>query len=196
MIDMTNQAEDAMTPIFLIAGSPGVGKSTIGGALAGKFPKGMHIPLDTIRHMVVSGRLGPSLDVWSEGFIEQLEAARASMCAMALRYRSVGFAVTIDDIWDRYNRLTEYYPELLAMPDTHKILLYPSEETAMVRNVGRYGPGERADILNRAIHYIYADLRTSAAILKEEGWIVVDSTEQSVEETVAEILERTGNRSV
>jgi regulator of PEP synthase PpsR (kinase-PPPase family) len=66
----------------------------------------------------------------------------------------------------------------------------------MVRNVGRYGPGERADILNRAIRYIYTDLRTSAAILKEEGWIVVDSTEQSVEETVAEILERTGNRSV
>jgi bacterioferritin (cytochrome b1) len=28
MIDMMNQAEDAMTPIFLIAGSPGVGKST------------------------------------------------------------------------------------------------------------------------------------------------------------------------
>lgn len=28
--------------------------------------------------------------------------------------------------------------------------------------------------------------------LKEQGWIVVDSTGQSVEETVAEILERTG----
>jgi 2-phosphoglycerate kinase len=46
MIVMTNQAEDAMTPIFLIAGSPGVGKSTIGGALAGKLNKSLHIPKD------------------------------------------------------------------------------------------------------------------------------------------------------
>jgi regulator of PEP synthase PpsR (kinase-PPPase family) len=29
--------------------------------------------------------------------------------------------------------------------------------------------------------------------LKAQGWIVVDSTEQSVEETVATILEQTGN---
>jgi regulator of PEP synthase PpsR (kinase-PPPase family) len=39
-------------------------------------------------------------------------------------------------------------------------------------------------------------LRTSAAILKEQGWIVVDSTEQSVDETVAEIVKRTTGTSI
>jgi hypothetical protein len=180
-----------MTPIFLIAGSPGVGKTTIGRALAGKFTIGMHIPVDTIREMVVSGLRQPNPQ-WGEGLIEQLEAARASVCAMALRYRSVGFAITIDDFWDPYSLLAEYQ-ELLATPQAHKILLYPSQETAMARNVGRFGPGEKADYFAVGIRIAYDDLRTAADKLKAQGWIVVDSTGQSVEETVSEILERTGS---
>jgi len=181
-----------MTPIFLIAGSPGVGKTTIGRALAGRFAKSMHIPVDDIRFMVVSGIQQPSPQ-WGEGLIEQLEAARASVCAMALRYRSVGFAVTIDDFWDTYSLLAEYQA-LLATPQVYRILLYPSQETAMARNLGRYGPGAKADYLAVGIRIVYDDLRTAADKLKAQGWIVVDSTGQSVEETVAEILERTGEK--
>ena len=179
-----------MTPIFLIAGSPGVGKTTIGGALAGKFSKGLHIPVDTIRFMVVSGIRRPSLE-WGGELVEQLQAARASVCAMVLRYRMAGFAITIDDFWDPNSRLAEYQ-EMLTATQAYKILLYPGEETAMDRNVGRYGPGEKSDYLAGGIRAVYADLRTSAAILKEQGWVIVDSTEQTIEETVAEILDRTG----
>lgn len=181
-----------MTPIFLIAGSPGVGKTTIGRVLAGKFTKGMHIPVDTIREMVVSGLQQPSPQ-WGEGLIEQLEAARASVCAMALHYRSVGFAVTIDDFWDPYSLLAEY-KELLTTPQVYRILLYPSQETAMARNAGRFGPGAKADFFAVGIRIAYDHLRTAVDGLKVQGWIVVDSTEQNVAETVAEILERTGSR--
>jgi adenylate kinase family enzyme len=179
-----------MAPIFLIAGAPAVGKTTIGQALAAKFNKSLHIPVDTIREMVVSGIRLPNPD-WGSDLVEQLEAARASVCAMVLRYRMAGFTVIIDDFWDPNSRLTEYQ-ELLTASKAHRILLYPSEQTAMDRNIGRYGPSERADYLAGGIRAVFADLRTSAAILKEQGWVIVDSTEQSVEETVAEILERTG----
>ena len=114
------------------------------------------------------------------------------MCGMALRYRCVGFAITIDDFWDTYSLLAEYQA-LLTTPRAYKILLYPSQETAMARNLGRYGPGAKADYLAVGIRIVHNDLRTAADRLKAQGWIVVDSTEQSVEETVAEILERTGS---
>lgn len=182
-----------MTPIFLIAGAPGVGKSTVSKALAGRFAKSIHIPVDDIRSMVVSGIQQPSSQ-WGAGLIEQLEAARASVCAMALRYRSVGFTITVDDFWDPNSLLAEYQ-ELLATPQSYKILLYPSRETAMARNVARYGPGEKTDYLAVGIRIVYDDLHTAADKLKEQGWMIVDSTDQIVDETVAEILERTvGNQ--
>lgn len=139
-----------MTPIFLITGSPGVGKTTIGRALAGTFPKGIHIPVDTIRGMVVSGFHRPSPD-WPPELIEQLILARANACAMAMRYRQAEFAVTVDDFFDGYSRMAEYR-DILSLPQVYKILLYPTEETTVARNLARYGPGERAEYLEAPIH--------------------------------------------
>ena len=44
-----------MHPIYLVVGPPAVGKSTTSGALAARFPKSLHIPVDDFRNMVVSG---------------------------------------------------------------------------------------------------------------------------------------------
>ena len=71
------------------------------------------------------------------------------------------------------------YQEMLTATQAYKILLYPGEETAMDRNVGRCGPGQQSDYLAGGIRAVYADLRTSAAILKEQGWLIIDSTEQA-----------------
>ena len=183
--------EEPMTPIFLIVGSPGVGKSTIGRALAAKFDRSLHIPVDTIRYMVVSGIELPDFQ-WSQELIEQLVVARESVCAMAFRYNRNGFVVTVDDFWDHNSQLTEYQG-LMAASQTHKILLYPREETALARNFGRYGPGEKNDRFAGAIRFVYSQLYPAVTELKEQGWLIVDSTEQSIEETVAEILERKGS---
>lgn len=181
-----------MTPIFLIAGSPGVGKTTIGRALAMRFTKGIHIPVDEIRDMVVSGFHRPGPD-WTPELIEQLILARANACAMAMRYREAAFAVTIDDFFDGYSRLAEY-SEIVPLPQVYRILLYPTEATTIARNLARYGPGERAAYLEAPIHMLYALFREIIGELKSLGWIVVDSTEQNVEQTVAEILQRTGHQ--
>ena len=110
---------------------------------------------------------------------------------MAMRYRQAEYAVTIDDFFDGYSRMAEYR-EILSLPQVYKVLLYPSEETTLARNLARYGPGERSEYLEAPIHMLYALFRDIAEELKASGWIFVDSTEQNVEETVAEILERTG----
>lgn len=182
-----------MIPIFLLAGSPAAGKTTIARALAAKFAKSIHIPLDTMRDMVISGLKLPNL-IWSQELIEQLALSRQSVSAMATLYNQAGFVVAIDDFYDPYSHLVEYRALFLAS-QTQKILLYPSEQTALARNLQRYGPGERTNHLADGIRIVYAHLQTAIAELKDQGWIIVDSTEQSVEETVAEILKRTGTKA-
>lgn len=178
-----------MTPIFLIAGSPGVGKATIGRALAGTFPKSIHIPVDVLRYWVVSGLQLPGPE-WGDGLVEQLKTARSVVASMAFRYSLAGFAVTVDDFLDPYSWLAEY-GDMLTAPRTHKVLLFPSEETALARNLGRYGPGEKNDRYAGAIRFTYPILRTAMDDLEAQGWIIVDSTDQSVEETITEIQGRT-----
>lgn len=70
-----------MIPIFLITGAPAVGKTTTGRALASRFDKSLHIPVDDVRGMVVSGVRHPGRE-WSAGLVEQLSAARESVCAI------------------------------------------------------------------------------------------------------------------
>ena len=56
-----------MTPIFLITGAPAVGKTTTGRALASRFAKSLHIPVDDVRRMVVSGVRHPG-SAWDAGW--------------------------------------------------------------------------------------------------------------------------------
>ncbi|HRL14538.1 MAG TPA: hypothetical protein PKX07_21830, partial [Aggregatilineales bacterium] len=88
-----------MNPIYVVVGPPAVGKSTTSRALAARFPKSIHIPVDDLRNMVVSGLMLPGA-VWSDGLAQQITLARTSAASMALAYHTAGFAVVIDDFWD------------------------------------------------------------------------------------------------
>lgn len=128
-----------MSHIFLLVGAPAVGKSTTAHALAARFQKSIHIPVDNIRDMVVSGLLLPGPE-WSLNS-SQVALARASVIQMALNYSKAGFVVVIDDFWDTNSKLREY-----GKPDSrsnfHKILLLPSQQAAEERNIKRAGPGD------------------------------------------------------
>ena len=179
-----------MTPIFLITGAPAVGKTTTGRALASRFAKSLHIPVDDVRRMVVSGVRHPG-SAWDAGLIEQLSAARESVSVMAMRYQPVGFTVVIDDFYDPHSKMAEY-DALLAHSQTHRILLYPHKAAALERNLKRSGATEFSHYIADGIHAVYGYLETAIDELRDQGWIVIDSTTQSVEQTVDNILERTG----
>jgi len=171
-----------MTSIFLLAGAPAVGKSTTARALAARFPKSIHIPVDDVRSMVVSGLVHPSAD-WSPALVEQLTLARAAVTRMALAYQNAGFTVTIDDFWDPNSRLCEY-DLLMQQPDTHRILLCPSQQTAQARNQKRAGPGDGSAYIAEGIRAVYENLLKELPGLERQGWQVVDTTEKNIEETV------------
>ncbi|MCK6581359.1 MAG: ATP-binding protein, partial [Anaerolineae bacterium] len=94
------------SPIYMVVGPPAVGKSTTSRALAAQFPRSIHIPVDDLRNMVVSGLILPSA-VWSKDLAQQITLARSTVSLMALAYQNAGFAVVIDDFWDA-NHTSDY----------------------------------------------------------------------------------------
>jgi predicted kinase len=175
-----------MAKIFILAGAPAVGKSTAAQALAAEFEKSIHISVDNIRDMVVSGLILPSGN-WSQGLIEQLSLARESVVQMAITYNKAGFVVVIDDFWDPNSRLLEY-SRLFQESNVHKVLLFPSQQTAEERNLKRAG----SEYIAEGIRTVYENLKTEAANLEQQGWIIADTTDKTVEATVTHILAQVG----
>ena len=173
-----------MNPIFIIAGAPAVGKSTTAGALAAHFEKSIHISVDTLRDMVVSGLALPDND-WGPGLVEQLSLARACTVQMAIMYRQAGFAVVIDDFWDPNSQLREY-SQLFYEASVYKVLLLPSQEAAEARNRKRSG-GEDVYIAG-GIRMVYDSLKTQLSQVKQGGWIIADTTGLTIDASVAYIL--------
>jgi predicted kinase len=175
-----------MTPIFLVAGGPAVGKSTTAAALAGRFARSVHIPVDALRDMVVSGQALPGAD-WSPQLVEQLVVARRCAVYVATAWREAGFAVVIDDFWDPNSELAEY-AALASQPQTHRVLLYPNRDAARVRNMKRSGPGVAYDYIDDGIRLVYEHLDAVVGDLQAQGWLVLDTSEMGVEDVVASIL--------
>ncbi len=179
-----------MSHIYFLAGAPAVGKSTTARALAVQFQKSMHIPVDTIREMVVSGVVHPGGN-WNQELIEQLTLARQNVTQMAITYRKAGFVVVIDDFWDPNSRLQEY-ARLFQEPNVHKILLFPSQKIAEERNLKRSGSVDASQYIADGIRSVYASLESDIVDLKKQGWLITDTTNKTIEETVKHILTRIG----
>lgn len=179
----------ATTPIFLLSGGPAVGKSTTAGALAARFARGVHIPVDALRDMVVSGQALPGAD-WSPQLVEQLVVARRCAVYLAMAWREAGFAVVIDDFWDPNSGLAEY-ADLFSQPQTHRVLLYPQQGAAHARNQQRSGPGAASHYIDDGIRIVYEHLATVVPALAAQGWLVLDTSEMGVEDVVSSILATT-----
>jgi chloramphenicol 3-O-phosphotransferase len=178
-------------PIFLVVGAPAVGKSTTSRALAARFERSIHIPVDDLRDMVVSGLVLPN-PTWSQPLVEQVGLARRTAIASAVRYADAGFAVVIDDFWDPPG-LVEY-GEVPAGRPFHRVLLRPDREEALRRNFGRHGDDPVRAYLDDGVHHVYDLLETpvAQARLERDDWLVLDTTHLPVDAAVDRILELAG----
>ena len=175
-----------MTQIFLIAGAPAAGKSTTAHALAAQFDKSIHISVDDIREMVVSGLVRPGGN-WDQSLIEQLALARECTIQMAIAYQKAGFVVVIDDFWDPNSQLLEYSP-LFQEPNVHKILLFPNQQVAEARNLKRSSSIEGSQYIADGIRIVYESLKADVTRLENQGWIIADTSDKNIEATVKYIL--------
>lgn len=186
---MLNQYSDPYNnsqPIFLIVGGPAVGKSSTSHSLAARFPSSVHIPVDDLRSMVVSGLVQPGAN-WTPELVRQLSLARESAIQMALIYNEAGFVVVIDDFWDPESKLEEYQ-QLYNYAFTYKVILYPDQNAAHERNLKRADSATTQQYLDEGIRMTYSSLKTAIPKLKSEEWLVLDTTDLNVEEVVERIL--------
>ncbi|PYE55027.1 adenylylsulfate kinase-like enzyme [Deinococcus yavapaiensis KR-236] len=177
-----------MAPLYLVIGPPAVGKSTTSRALAARFDKSIHVPVDDLRHMVVSGLALPAAE-WSDALTEQVALARDSAIAMAVRYNDAGFTVVLDDFVDFHK--DEEYRALVDRPEFHRILLWPEKNEAHHRNLRRAGASSVRHYIDEGISLVYENVTQYLGELGQEGWIIIDNTDLSVELTVARIMEAT-----
>ncbi len=176
-----------MNNIIFITGMSGSGKSTISRGVAEHFPQAMHLDVDKLRGMMVTGlaRPGSRPDIVTEEWIKQLQLARATATYMANLYAGQGIDVVIDDFCWPPN-FPEYYAALFENPAVHRVLLLPTQSALAERIIKR--GGTFADVFVKNTPYVYSYLEP----MPKEGWIVLDSSDWTVEQTVQEVLTRIG----
>jgi predicted kinase len=162
--------------VYLVAGPPAVGKSTVTRLLAGSRSRCVLIDVDRIRdQMVVTGRVLPGPD-WSPELVGQLAAARESACGIARAYDRIGFDVVMDDFYDPFSHLAEY--DVLTDLRVQRILLLPSADVARERNRAR---GAGGDFIDGGIDHVYRTM-PAAEELAAAGWTIVDTSDLTAEQ--------------
>ncbi len=166
--------------LWLISGVPGSGKSTVADALARKYPKGVHLPMDDLRQLVRSGLASP-LD-WNAETSVQFEIARRNAARLAADYVAHGFTVVIDDVVREAD-----IPHLGGLMP-RKILLSPSIFVVHRRNSQRANKSFDTKILEPVATRMHGQLL--AGCPAEAGWYALDTSTQSVNDTVDFVLKR------
>ena len=174
-----------MPPIYLIMGSPAAGKSTVSRALMRRFPSGLHVPVDNVRFMVVSGLadMGPGP---SEALTLQLRLAHIAAARMAQTYAQAGFAVALDDFWFG-DAPDADYTRILGS-GLHRVILRPSRLAALERLAGR---APESFSFKQLLAQAIAMVDEALELHPKTGWHVVDSSHLTVEQTVDALLKVT-----
>lgn len=168
--------------VFLIAGPPAVGKSTVSRLVAQARPRCVLVDVDRFRDtMVVTGMELPGPE-WTPELVDQLSAARRSAVGVARAYQDIDFDVVIDDFFDPHSLLVEY--EALVDLDPVRVLLLPDSRVARERNRER---GTGGAYIDEGIAYVYERLPPADA-LRDRGWHLLDTGNEEPSQTRDRIL--------
>ncbi|GHH32115.1 AAA family ATPase [Streptomyces candidus] len=166
--------------VVLVTGAMASGKSTVAQALAERLPRAAHVRGDVFRRMVVSGRVDMTPDAGQDARAQLALRYRLSAAA-ADAYAAEGFTAVVQDTV--IGRELEDYIALVQTRPMYVVVLAPDPATLAARDAGRaktgYGGGWTPEIMDRGMRR-----ETPRAGL----WL--DSSGQSPEQTVAEILAR------
>jgi GrpB-like predicted nucleotidyltransferase (UPF0157 family) len=157
------------------------GKTTVARLLAARFERGVHLEGDVFRRFVVSGREEMTPDPSAEA-LEQLRLRYRLAAAAADKYFEAGFAVALEDV--AAGPLLGEYRAMIRSRPCHVVVLLPSAEAVAAREAGREDKGYVGGWTVEQHHPDFA-----ASTPRVGLWL--DTTEQTPDETVNEILERT-----
>lgn len=165
--------------LFVISGVSASGKSTVARLLAERFERGVCVPGDAIREMMVSGRIEMRPDAEAEA-LSQLLLRYEGALAVADVFLFGGFDVVVEDVIIG-PVLREFY-DLVPVPEFHLVFLDPDaaaiKQRERERNRVAYGLGRWS------VTGLQAVLREQT----ERAGLWLDTTRQTAEQTVEAIL--------
>lgn len=136
-----------------------------------RFPFGLHIPVNDLREMVVSGIAHP-MPEWSPETSRQFRLARTAAAQQARLYATQEFAVAIDDVIGP-SEVAVLETEFLESLEVYKLLLRPRLEIVLKHNTARTGKDFDTAALELAIHRLYES--TDPEEYQGAGWLVLEA---------------------
>jgi predicted kinase len=165
--------------VFLVIGPSAAGKTTVAGLLARRFERGVHLEGDVFRRSIVAGRREMTPDAGSEA-LAQLRLRYRLAASAADTYFAEGYTVVLDDVVAG-EELAAFVEVVRARP-LHVVVLLPSLDAIGERNAGRTTDGYTAWSVE-ALYELFASGTPRLGL-----WL--DTSDQTPEETVDEILQR------
>lgn len=168
--------------LIVVSGIQGSGKTTVSGLLARQFERAVHIEADALQRMIVSGGswAGDAAPGTPTGAADkQLRLRLRNACLLARSFVEAGFDVVIDDliIGERFGHLRS---ELAGTP-FWLVILAPDLETVIARDARR-----QKSVGKEWSRYLNGELLR----MRRDIGLWVDSSSQTPDETVAEIMAR------
>jgi predicted kinase len=173
---MTATPEQA---VVLITGIQAAGKSTVAQLLAERLPRSVHLRGDLFRRMVVGGRADMTPDP-SEDAMRQLRLRHRLTATAADEYFGEGFTVVVQDVVLGVH-LTAMVHQIRARP-LLTVVLAPTVEAIAAREAARAKDSYDAWTVAQLDHGLRNDTPRLGL------WL--DTSDQTPEETVEEILHR------
>lgn len=173
-----------MNTIVFVTGAPASGKSTLARRIAVHFPKSLHIQVDHFREMMVKGVELPDHG-WTDEASRQFQWARSTAIYMAKLYAGKGVGVVIDDVCVP-PEFVDHYASLFSDSAVHRVLLMPTSTSLIERMHKRAGPYDK--FFSDLVPWFYSFLEP----MPKAGWIVLDTSDWTIEKTVDEVLHRIG----
>jgi predicted kinase len=168
---------------FLIIGVPAAGKTTVAVELARRFPLAAHADDSVMNRMFVSGWREPRPEHDPEATRQIMLRARNSALLID-SFFAAGVIPVFDDVVIRRQHLDFYLRSIRSRP-LHLVVLAPGPAAVAERDAGR------DKHVAKTWEFLDEIMRRELA----GAGIWIDSSAQTVAETVAEILARTGVRA-
>jgi predicted kinase len=167
--------------VYLITGPMAAGKTTVARLLGEQFERGVHLEGDVFRRSIVSGREEMTPEQ-APAALEQLRLRYRLAAAAADTYFDAGFSVALEDVVA--GPLLDEYVAMIRSEPCHVIVLLPSMAAVTGREAQRNGTGyDRWELESFYKGFVETTPRIGL-------WL--DTTELTPEQTVAEILRRSG----
>lgn len=171
--------------VWLVTGAQASGKSTVADLLARSFARGVHVRGGQFLRWVVSGRL--EFDDERHDEARRLLELRYQLSAhAAVAYASAGYTCVVQD--NVYGADVARWLAAVRPTTTHLVVLRPSVAAVTARDDARRAATGK--VAYRGAFTPAVNDAHVAATSRDLGGLWLDSSDQTPEETVAEVLRR------